>query len=68
MVTITLRLTCLCRYYSEIGIGVKPDLDEAKMWYLRAAGESFVARCAKKLERLTCVCTQHLVIEGLCSV
>jgi len=24
-------------YYSEVGIGVKADLDEAKMWYLRAA-------------------------------
>lgn len=28
------------RYYSEVGIGVKADLDEAKMWYLRAAGLS----------------------------
>lgn len=25
-------------YYSEIGIGVKADGEEAKMWYLRAAG------------------------------
>ncbi|KAK9895428.1 HCP-like protein [Cystobasidium minutum MCA 4210] len=24
-------------YYSEVGIGVKADLEEAKMWYLRAA-------------------------------
>lgn len=26
-------------YYSEVGIGVKADLDEAKRWYMRAAGE-----------------------------
>lgn len=29
-------------YYSEIGIGVKADGEEAKMWYLRAAGRSSV--------------------------
>lgn len=28
-------------YYSEVGIGVKADLDEAKRWYMRAAGECF---------------------------
>lgn len=26
-------------YYSEVGIGVKQDLEEAKRWYMRAAGE-----------------------------
>lgn len=26
-------------YYSEVGIGVSSDLDEAKRWYMRAAGE-----------------------------
>jgi TPR repeat protein len=26
-------------YYSEVGIGVKADLEEAKRWYMRAAGE-----------------------------
>lgn len=26
-------------YYSEVGIGVKQDLDEAKRWYMRAASE-----------------------------
>jgi len=25
-------------YYSEVGIGVKADLEEAKRWYMRAAG------------------------------
>lgn len=27
-------------YYSEVGIGVKMDGEEAKRWYMRAAGES----------------------------
>jgi TPR repeat protein len=27
-------------YYSEVGIGVKQDLEEAKRWYMRAAGTS----------------------------
>ncbi|CAO1621651.1 unnamed protein product [Jaminaea pallidilutea] len=26
-------------YYSEVGIGVKADLDEAKRWYMRAAAQ-----------------------------
>ncbi|KAL1920619.1 uncharacterized protein VTP21DRAFT_996 [Calcarisporiella thermophila] len=26
-------------YYSEVGIGVKQDLEEARRWYLRAAGQ-----------------------------
>ena len=26
-------------YYSEIGIGVKLDIDEARRWYMRAAGK-----------------------------
>ncbi|KAK4052830.1 hypothetical protein OIV83_002117 [Microbotryomycetes sp. JL201] len=26
-------------YYSEVGIGVRQDLEEAKRWYMRAAGE-----------------------------
>ncbi|CAD6924771.1 unnamed protein product [Tilletia controversa] len=26
-------------YYSEVGIGVKPDLEEAKRWYMRAAAQ-----------------------------
>lgn len=26
-------------YYSEVGIGVKQDLEEAKRWYMRSAGE-----------------------------
>jgi TPR repeat protein len=26
-------------YYSEVGIGVKQDGEEAKRWYMRAAGE-----------------------------
>jgi uncharacterized protein len=26
-------------YYSEVGIGVKQDLEEAKRWYMRAAGK-----------------------------
>lgn len=29
-------------YYSEVGIGVKQDGEEAKRWYMRAAGESIV--------------------------
>jgi uncharacterized protein len=29
-------------YYSEVGIGVKQDLEEAKTWYMRAAGMSCV--------------------------
>lgn len=28
-------------YYSEVGIGVKQDLEEARRWYMRAAGASF---------------------------
>lgn len=28
-------------YYSEVGIGVKMDLDEAKRWYMRAASKFF---------------------------
>ena len=27
-------------YYAEIGIGVKPDIELAKRWYMRAAGTS----------------------------
>ena len=27
-------------YYSEVGIGVQADVDEAKRWYMRAAGAS----------------------------
>lgn len=27
-------------YYSEVGIGVKQDLEEARRWYMRAAGAS----------------------------
>lgn len=27
-------------YYAEVGIGVKQDMDLAKRWYMRAAGES----------------------------
>lgn len=30
-------------YYSEVGIGVKADLEEAKRWYMRAAGASLSA-------------------------
>lgn len=33
------KLTGASSYYSEIGIGVKMDAEEAKMWYLRAAGK-----------------------------
>lgn len=29
-------------YYSEVGIGVKQDGEEAKRWYMRAAGELFL--------------------------
>lgn len=29
-------------YYSEVGIGVAADLEEAKRWYMRAAGESYI--------------------------
>lgn len=28
-------------YYSEVGIGVKSDLEEAKRWYMRAAGKTY---------------------------
>lgn len=31
-------------YYCEVGIGVKGDSEEAKRWYMRAAGESFEFR------------------------
>lgn len=27
-------------YYYELGIGVKPDVEEAKRWYMRASGMS----------------------------
>lgn len=29
-------------YYSEVGIGCKPDIEEAKKWYFRAAGKFLV--------------------------
>jgi len=35
-------------YYSEVGIGVKQDGEEAKRWYMRAAGEfSFLFRTSR---------------------
>lgn len=37
-------------YYSEVGIGVKPDLDEAKMWYLRAAGEGHLSIISRLMQ------------------
>jgi hypothetical protein len=30
--------------YTEIGIGVKQDMDLAKRWYIRAAGEFAIGR------------------------
>lgn len=32
-------------YYSEVGIGVQPSLEEAKRWYYRAAGKSALFLC-----------------------
>ncbi|ORX38914.1 hypothetical protein BD324DRAFT_617863 [Kockovaella imperatae] len=32
-------------YYTETGIGVKQDVESAKRWYMRAAGELWLPRC-----------------------
>lgn len=33
-------------YYAEVGIGVKQDVEFAKRWYMRAAGQFFPLSCA----------------------
>jgi len=38
-------------YYSETGVGVKPDVEEAKRWYARAAGQGN-KRAAQRLSEL----------------
>ncbi|KAG0232847.1 hypothetical protein BGW42_007856 [Actinomortierella wolfii] len=38
-------------YYSEVGIGVKQDLEEARRWYLRAAAQGN-ARAKKRLTEM----------------
>jgi TPR repeat protein len=44
-------------YYAEVGIGVKADMEEAKRWYMRAAGE-FVLPCPSPLVAYRSSCSR----------
>ncbi|GAA93904.1 uncharacterized protein L969DRAFT_172298 [Mixia osmundae IAM 14324] len=47
-----------CAYYHEMGIGVKPDQDEARRWYMRAAAQNN-KRAMQRLTELKKLGTQQ---------
>lgn len=53
------------RYYAETGIGVKIDVDEAKTWYLRAAG-AILFQSAQRNADLWRPALQRLVTSEQC--
>ena len=45
--------------YTEIGIGIKQDMDSAKRWYMRAAGRSLSRSGRDRLRTHETVAQQH---------
>ena len=57
-------------YYSEVGIGVAADVEEAKRWYMRAAGELQKSASCFLISCLPSGCSslsQHKEINARCS-
>ena len=44
-------LTIDCSYFSEMGIGTRADVEDAKRWYYRAAAQDF-PQAKERLEQL----------------